>query len=216
MLNPKKLVCIFAHPDDEAFGPGGSIAYFAGEGTDVTIISVTNGDMGKHDLAKIRQHELRESATILGVKKVIFLGYKDGSLCNNNYHNVARDIKSILDKIKPDTLMTFDLNGVSGHIDHVAVAMECSYLFERLRYVKNILYFCNNKAEKKLIGKNYFIYFPEGHDKSDVDLVIDVKDYFDIKKRAMLAHKSQLKDALWLLTFLRKFLKEEFFKVVTK
>lgn len=223
-INPKKIVCIFAHPDDEAFGPGGTIAKFATE-AEVYLICVTNGDADKKfshgkvsggELGKIRREELQTSARILGVKEVHILNFKDGSLNNNNYHEVTESIKRVLNTIRPDTILTYDFDGVSGHLDHVAVSLECTYLFERLKYLKNILYFCNNKEEKKLVGKNYFIYFPEGYDRKDVDLIIDVGKYFDLKKKAMMAHKSQIKDALWLLTFLRKYLKEEFFKVATK
>lgn len=216
-ITPKKLVCVFAHPDDEAFGPGGSIAHFAARGTDVTIVCVTEGDaFGKNYLIEKRKKELNKSAVILGVKRVINLNFKDGELCNNNYHKVTDELKKIFDDIRPDTIMTFDKSGVSGHLDHVAVSLECSYLFERLKYIKNILYFCNNKKEKKLVGKNYFVYFPEGYDRNDVNLIINVEKYFKLKKSAMMCHKSQIKDAIWLLTFFGKFLKEELFMVSTK
>jgi LmbE family N-acetylglucosaminyl deacetylase len=222
--NPKRLVCIFAHPDDEAFGPGGSIAYFCANGVDVTIISVTNGDSdprfsGNKDpkkLGEIRRNELKSSAEILGVKEVVFLNFKDGDLNNNNYHFVTTELKKILDKTKPDTIMTFDINGVSGHLDHVAVAMECSYLFERLKYIKHILYFCNSATEKKLVGKNYFVYLPEGINPNDADWKLELKDHFNTKKKAMMAHKSQRKDAVWLLTVFRKYLKTELFKINSK
>ncbi len=214
---PKNLVCVFAHPDDEAFSTGGSIAYFADKGAQITLVCITNGaSFGKEKLAEIRKRELLNSANILGIKDVVFLGFQDGDLNNNNYHLVTEKLKKILERIKPDTLLTYYLDGVSGHLDHVAVSLECSYLFERLRYIKNILYFCNSKGEKKLVGKNYFIYFPEGHDKKDADWVLDVGEYFDKKKRAMLAHKSQRGDAIWLLTFLRKYLKEELFIIRRK
>src|SRR5688500_16556268 len=99
------LVCIFAHPDDEAFGPAGSIAKFASE-RDVYIICVTNGDAddgltGKKDyaetLGKIRRKELELSAEVLGVKKVFYLEFKDGTLSNNLYHQIADKIEEILE-----------------------------------------------------------------------------------------------------------------------
>ncbi len=223
-ITPKNLVCVFAHPDDEAFGPGGSIAHFVKQGVKVTIISVTNGDAEERfsgkingdELGIVRREELKKSADILGVNETIFLDFKDGSLNNNNYHEVTTSLNKILDKIKPDTLMTFDTNGVSGHLDHVAVAMECSYLFDRLKYIKNIMYFCNSIEFTNLIGKNYFIYFPCGLKRNEVDWIINVDSVFDVKRKSMMAHKSQRKDALWLLTLFRKSLKEEYFKITTK
>src|SRR6266568_3140736 len=105
----KPLVAIFAHPDDEVFGPGGTIATFASE-RDIYIICVTNGDAGlnsstkTHDLGEIRKEEMLESTKILGVKQVFFLGYKDGSLNNNLYHEIAEKVQKILEKILPETL----------------------------------------------------------------------------------------------------------------
>ncbi len=222
-IEPKKLVCVFAHPDDEAFGPGGSIAYFS-EKCEVSVICVTNGDADQKfakgnnidKLGETRREELRASARILGVRDVYFLDFKDGSLCNNNYHEVAGAIKKILEDVMPDTLMTFDINGVSGHLDHIAVAMETTYLFERLSFVKNLMYFCEKREIKRLIGKKYFVYFPQGYDESEVDLVVDVKPYFKTKVSAMRAHKSQRVDAIWILTIFRKYLKKEYFRVLKK
>ena len=221
---PKKLVCVFAHPDDEAFGPGGTVAYFS-ERSEVHLICVTNGDAvqkfskGKASgskLGSIRRAELLKSADILGVKSVTFLDFTDGVLNNNNYHEAAAKIKSVLDKLKPDSLMTFYLDGVSGHLDHVAVAMEVSFLFEKLKYVKNLFYFVQNAAVKSKIGSKYFIYMPPGFKDNEVDWVNDVKNYFDLKIKAMKAHKSQIKDYLMIRTFFGNLLKTEMFKVWVK
>lgn len=222
-INPKKMVCVFAHPDDEAFGPGGAIAHFS-KTCDVSVICVTNGDADKKfskgyntkELGKIRREELKTSAKILGVKQVYFLDFKDGSLCNNNYHEVAKGVEAILKTIKPDTLMTFDGNGVSGHLDHIAVSMETTYLFERLSYVKNLMYFCEKREVKKLIGKKYFVYFPEGYTKEEVNMILDVTPYFKDKVAAMKAHKSQRSDAIWILTVFRRFIKTEYFRIMSK
>lgn len=224
-LNPKKLVCVFAHPDDEAFGPAGSIAHFVNNGVEVHIISVTSGDADlkftkfvKHKkLGSIREKELEASAKILGVKSVKFLHFKDGSLNNNSYHEVAKALTKLLKDLKPDTLMTFAQNGVSGHLDHIAVSMISSYVFERLGFIKNILYYCERKEIKEKIGKKYFVYFPEGYSRREIDLIIDVKKYIPLKKKAMWAHKSQRVDATMIMTlFLMKYGREESFIVKRK
>ena len=131
---PKVLVCLFAHPDDEAFGPGGSIAHYS-KICDVHLICVTDGGAGQSSdpghlskLAQVREQELTNSSKVLGVKSLTFLNFADGSLNNNNYHEVATRVKVELDRLQPDTIMTFDLNGISGHLDHVAVAMISSCL----------------------------------------------------------------------------------------
>src|SRR5215469_5790453 len=101
----KPVVGIFAHPDDEAFGPSGTLAKFAKEGRDVYIICVTRGDAGEnhsddtHALKDIREDELEASAKDLGVKDVIFFDFKDGTLSNNVYHEVAQKLKEKLEQL---------------------------------------------------------------------------------------------------------------------
>ena len=157
-----------------------------------------------------------ESAKILGVKKVHFLGFHDGELSLKNYHEVASKVEKILKDVKPDTILTFDQNGVSGHLDHVAVSFVSSYLFERLNFLKNIYYFCEKRGVKKIVGKKYFVYFPEGYSKDEVDWILDVTPFYKIKIKAMKAHVSQRKDFLFLTTFFKKYLKEEYFKIQSK
>jgi len=189
------IVCVFAHPDDEAFGPSGTIAKWA-KTNHVHIICVTDGSNpnGKIDkLATIRKNELQTSAKILGVKRVFFLKFCDGELRNNIYHEVAREITKILNKLKPSVLLTFELRGVSGHIDHVFVSMVTSYLFRRLDYVRRIFYFAEYKLVTNLM-KNYFIFFPEGYDREEVDYIEDVSSVIELKIKAAKAHKSQKAD----------------------
>ncbi len=222
-INPKKVVCIFAHPDDEAFGPGGTIAKFS-ETSEVHVICVTNGDAIEEfakgndvkTLGNVRRNELQNSTKILGVKTVTFLDFKDGELNNNNYHKVTDALTPVLEKLKPDTLVTFDQNGVSGHLDHIAVSMETTYLFERLSFVENLLYFCEKAEAKKIIGKNYFVHFPEGYSEDEVDLVMDITDYFDKKLQAMNAHVSQISDVTMFLKLFGPLLKKEYFRILQK
>ena len=81
----KVAVCIFAHPDDEAFGPAGTIHKLTRE-YDVYILCATKAEIGetslenKKPLHEVRADELRASAKVLGVKKVYFLGFIDGTL----------------------------------------------------------------------------------------------------------------------------------------
>lgn len=214
----KKVVCIFAHPDDEAFGPSGTIAKLSLD-HDVYLICATSGEHGQNpeniDLAQARRADLQKSARILGIKNVYFLGFVDGTLCNNLYHQVADAIKTHLDVIKPEILLTQEPRGVSGHIDHIVISMVCSYLFEKLSYVKKILYYCISKKRRAWI-KDYFIYFPEGYDESEVDEVVDVTDFWDKKIQSIKAHASQSEDVRMMLEYHKNLAKEEFFLVKSK
>lgn len=218
----KTLACIFAHPDDEAFGPAGTIAKLASE-HEVFLLCATRGEAGQNNLTKktaqqlnqIRESELRKSAKILGIKKVFFLDFIDGELCNNTYHKLAEKIMEVLDAIKPDTILTNEHRGNSGHIDHITISMVSSFVFEKLPYVKTIMYHCTSDKMKALnIG--YFIYVPPGYKKSEVDLVVNIQPYWDIKVKAMHCHKSQMEDAKRILKRWENLPKEEYFLVRNK
>src|ERR687893_241931 len=84
---PMRALVIGAHPDDNEFGAGGTVAKLAGQGWSVTFIICTNGNKGSHDpeistyrLSEIREVEQRNAAAALGVEKVIFLRYNDGEI----------------------------------------------------------------------------------------------------------------------------------------
>lgn len=214
----KKVVGVFAHPDDEAFGPSGTIALLAKE-HEVYLICATNGDAasGAPDIAlgKIRKQELRESAKILGVKEVFFLEFKDGSLCNNLYFDLANKIEEILNKLKPSLVLTIDPRGISGHIDHIAISMVTSFVYQKLEFIKEIWYNCISE-EFRNQTPSYFIYFPQGYKKSEIDKIIDISSVFEQKISAMKAHKSQYKDAEFLISRNAILPKEEYFLVKKK
>lgn len=217
-----KLICVFAHPDDEAFGPGGTIAQFS-QTRDVYILCTTKGEAGgfnqDKNIASVREKELIDSAKILGVKEVKFLGFRDGKLSNSNYHAVAKKIKSYLEKIRPDTLLTFEPRGVSGHLDHVAVSMVTSYLFEHLKFVKKLLYYCHLDWQVKIIKtflKDYFVYFPPGYKSTEINLTVNIGSVWKIKERAMKVHLSQIHDVRRILAFQKLMPKKEYFMTLDK
>ena len=215
-------VCVFAHPDDEAFGPAGTIAHLA-KTRDVYIICATNGDSDpqftKHKtdvLGQIRPQELIASSKILGVKDVIFLNFKDGSLNNNSYHKLADALKKTLKKHAPDTLLTYASNGISGHLDHVAVSLVTSYVFYRMPGVHKIMYLLELEEKMKRTRDEYFVYMPPGIKKSEADLVIDTTPYWEKRVKSMYAHKSQKSDADMIYNVIKDFPKEEYFKILEK
>ncbi len=220
-MEKQKLVAIFAHPDDEAFGPGGTLALYS-KTHDVHLICVTHGESGNNHngdtigLGNIREKELLSSANILGIKKVLFLNHTDGTLSNNMYKDIARDIRQITDELKPEIFMTFDERGVSGHIDHIAVAMITQYLFYRLDYVKTLMLFCISEEEAAEFRPDYFIYIPKGYDPKKIDKVIDTSEVYDTRVNAMKEHKSQMKDVLDILRIQEKLPKQELFFVKNK
>ena len=209
-----KIACVFAHPDDEAFGPGGTIAKLALD-HEIHIVCCTDGDHQDKGLKNIRDKELLASAKILGVKQVHFLNFVDGTLSNPLYHSLAKAIKEKLDNIRPKTIITFDPNGVSGHLDHVAVTSIVNFLFPKLDYLQKIMYFCMKDDERSQIP-DYFVYMPPGRKKEEVNEITDISSVWNTKVSAMQAHVSQKSDCDWILSILNKLPKEEWFLVRSK
>lgn len=217
----KKIVGIFAHPDDETFGPGGTLALLA-KTYEVYLICATNGD-GKQEtrkkekeLGEIRQKELQASANILGIKQIFFLGYRDGSLQHNLYHTIAQKVLHILQKIRPETLITFEPRGVSGHIDHIVMSMVSSFVFPKVTSAKKLMKYCVTIERSQKMGNDYFIHFPLGYTQEEIDEVIDVSSVWEQKVQAMYQHKSQMHDVKRILERGKDFPKEEAFLVTEK
>lgn len=217
-MKKKTIVCVFAHPDDEAFGPSGTL-YKLSQDNDVYILCATKGQAGQdsrsetsESLTSKRAKELKESAKHLGIKKVYFLGFKDGTLSNNLYHALAEKIKTHLELLKPELVITFEPQGVSGHIDHIMVSMVTTFAVKKLSFIKELWYSCipEDRAAKLV---DYFIYFPPGYKKSEIDKTVDVTDVWDIKVKAMRIHESQKPDADKILNSFKNFPKEEYFLV---
>lgn len=225
----KTIVCIFAHPDDESFGPGGTIAKLAPK-NDIYIVCATSGEAGikyqisirqmadkDQKLGEIRRGELLKSAEILGVKKVYFLGFKDGTLSNNLYHKLADAIKEKLELLKPQIVLTYEPRGISGHIDHITIVMVTMFVCQKLSFIKEIWQYFKLERYKKHRRKkfgDYFIYMPPGYKDKDADKIIDTSDVFETKVKAMQMHKSQIKDVERVLTLQKKFPKKEYFFVI--
>lgn len=209
---------MIAHPDDEAFGPSGTLALLARE-HDVHVVCVTDGasdprfhKIGGKKLSVLRLEELQASANVLGVKDVHLLHYQDGSLSNNLYHEIAGKITELVKKYQPSLLITTELRGVSGHLDHVAVSMITSFVYRENKNIDAIWYNCISSKSSSFM-KNYFVYFPDGFERNQVDMIVDIKKVFFKKVAAARCHKTQIKDALRVIAKWMILPKEEWFFV---
>ncbi len=201
----KTIVALFAHPDDEAFGPAGTLALLAKE-NNVYIIVGTNGEAGENHhpdthrhILEIRREEVITSAKILGVKHIYFLNLPDGQLNNTIYGEALSKAEEIIDQLKPDILVTFEHHGLTGHIDHVFMTRVATSLFEGQESVKEIWYYCFEKnmrdhIQKYYKDKNFHVYFPKGYRNDQVDRVIDISSTWNQKMGAIHAHISQNAD----------------------
>lgn len=215
----KKILGVFAHPDDESFGPGGTIIKWAQEGAEVRLLCATKGEAGanhtKLRTAVVREKELHTAAKILGVSSVTFLGLKDGEIGNNDLAHLEKIIIRAVKRFRPDILLTFDLNGISGHLDHIAVASATTQAFKKIKIAKELYYFT---IPKGFMAKNaeYFVHRPEGRTKQEINKTVDVTRHWKQKLAAMRAHKSQAGDMKNILTHWAGRPKQEYFIVRRK
>jgi LmbE family N-acetylglucosaminyl deacetylase len=194
----ERVMVVSAHPDDPDFGAGGSVARLADSGAAVTYVIVTDGRQGGEDpdqkdseLVAIRQREQRAAAKVLGVKKIEFLGYKDGHLSPDL--KLRRDIVRMIRKHKPELVIThipgrvLDAPMGGSHPDHLAVGeatMAAVYPDSR-----------NPRAFRSLLKEGF-----EPHEVKEVwipfwtlgDFYIDVTKTLDRKIDALKKHKSQI------------------------
>jgi LmbE family N-acetylglucosaminyl deacetylase len=135
-MQARRLMAVLAHPDDESLGVGGTLAKFASEGVDVFLLTATRGDGGRYRghrpgepqhpgplaLATIREAELRAAASVLGVREVSLLDYRDQHLDAANPRDAVAAIAGHVRRVHPDVVMTFGLDGAYGHPDHIAIS----------------------------------------------------------------------------------------------
>lgn len=124
----KQMLLIFAHPDDESFALGGTISKYAEQGVKITLVAATKGEAGKvagickpEELGAIREKELRSAADVLGITKVIFLGYRDKDVNIAPPLEIVEKLVRIIRDVRPQVIITFGADGSSGHRDHRAI-----------------------------------------------------------------------------------------------
>ena len=132
MAQQLKLMCIFAHPDDESLGMGGTLARYSDEGIETHLLTATRGERGWFGdeasnpglkaLGEMREAELWAAARVLGISSVSFLGYIDGDLDQAPVVKAAAEIAGHVRRIRPQVVVTFGPEGAYGHPDHIAIS----------------------------------------------------------------------------------------------
>ncbi len=147
-----RIVSAFAHPDDETFSVGGSLARAVDGGAQVTAICATRGEAGEiadpalatpETLGAVREAELREACRILGVDDVRFLDYRDSGMAGTpenddprafaraDDEDVIAKLVALFRQLRPDVVVTFEPEGVYGHPDHKKVSVCTTAAFDR-------------------------------------------------------------------------------------
>lgn len=132
MADPLRLLAVFAHPDDESLGVGGTLARYAAEGVQTHLITATRGERGRYffnedrppdeEVGREREQELRAAARELGVHDVQILGYGDGALDRAPLDEVLQRLVTRVRTVRPQVVITFGFDGAYGHPDHIAIS----------------------------------------------------------------------------------------------
>src|SRR4030095_11151056 len=152
MTPSKPILAVLAHPDDESFGLGGTLALYARKGHDTYYLCATHGEAGtvdeEHlngfkDTAELRTNELNRAAKVLGLKRVFFLGYRDSGMpgteenkhpdaqINHSVDEVAGRVVKYIRELKPDIVLTHDPIGGYKHPDHIHIHKATKLAFEK-------------------------------------------------------------------------------------
>jgi len=195
---PKKILLIFAHPDDETSSCGGTISKYSKLGSEIFVCTATNGNKGdlgtgdlvlkREELGTFRENEEKSVLKFLGAKDVIQLGYDDQGLELLDVPILENQFFDILMDIKPNIVITFGERGFSGHTDHIQAHINAKNAFGK--YVKF-------SPESKLLYTAMPRFFAEfrnmdlSEDEKSPSIAINISSTWEKKVKALRMYKSQ-------------------------
>jgi len=189
----RELCAVFAHPDDESFSIGGTLAKYADAGVQTTLITATRGEAGEvagremapDELAELRERELRTAADVLGVHHLRLLGLPDGQLANS-FDDLCASIKRALAEIRPHVLITEDARGITGHPDHISVTHAVIRVFDDLGEAAPL------KLYEHVVPASIMPQGLSGTPDDYITTTVDVDAWGEQIMGALRAHRSQV------------------------
>lgn len=133
-----RLLCVTAHPDDEAGAFGGTLATYADRGVETAVICLTPGQAASHrgvardaaHLAELRRDEFQASCRLLRVTRAECLDYRDGSLVLENFHRMVGDVVRRIREFQPEVVVALGTEGlITGHPDHTMASLVATAAF---------------------------------------------------------------------------------------
>lgn len=202
-----RLLCVTAHPDDEAGGFGGSLLLYRSRGVETYVVCLTPGQAATHrgtaksgeELASTRRLEFAASCELLKLSKGEVLNYPDGGLDKLDFHSVVGDLTRRIRQLRPQVIMTFGGEGaITAHPDHSMVSMFTTMAFHWAgrtnRYPEQLEKegLAPHRAQKLYYATASFTLA----DRQAVSLppstaTIDITPHFDTKVNAFKTHTSQ-------------------------
>lgn len=192
-----RVLVVFAHPDDEAFGPGGTLSRYSLTGHTVRLVTMTQGEAGtlgpaKHldrpALARLRTDELRCSARALHLSSQAIYSLPDGMLAQLPAEKGLEILRKEIETFGPEALVTFHSGGISGHPDHRTVSQWClQAVRERDSRGPRLFVFGISPEMASRVVHRKLTPIPE----DEITHILDVSAYLEYKLAAIQCHRSQ-------------------------
>lgn len=220
----KRLLLVFAHPDDESFSCGGTAAKYVNAGWNVDLICATRGEAGSRGpyvgtsqdhLGDLRQKEMQKAGIALGIHSITFLGYRDGTLKMQTPGELEDIVHKKMEELVPDAVVTSDTTGTNNHPDHIKMCFVTTYAFQKYaawiekrlkdqevtaQVFPKLYYACMPESvaeylkKKKIVPGESFGKPWRGTPDKNITTVINIMKFAKAKKNALTSHISQQDD----------------------
>ncbi len=189
----RRIAVITAHPDDESFAPGGTLAMLSRRGVEMLLLVGSRGERGRcgelplssaEELGRVREEELGRAIRELGINRVVILGWPDGEMKEWPWEKALATLRRELERFSPQAIFTFPPGGLSGHPDHRAVSLWASLAARELAL--RLYYFTlPSFLLQKAFGKQFHPL--DGRFSHRVD----VSPFLSAKARAINSYRTQ-------------------------
>ena len=199
---PRTLLAVFAHPDDETFSIGATLARCHAEGVRTALFTATDGEAGRAtgtpvrdraELAQLRRRELLGACGVLGVDRIFTPGYPDGGLAALPADDLVAHIVRIIRDVRPEVVVTFGPEGAPNrHADHRAISRAATAAF----FQAGIRTEHPTEGAPFRCRRLYFTswtggFGPAGVEGMPVTCRVDVRAHLPLKRAAFSEHQSQ-------------------------
>src|ERR1700729_1868094 len=235
MAETLTLMAVHAHPDDEASSTGGVLASYSAQGIRTVVVTCTNGEFGDapgqvkpgqegHDeqaVAELRLDELRQSCKILGVTNLELLGYHDSGMpeweyrtrpdafCNIPLEVVAARITALIERYRPQIVVSYDPTGAYQHPDHVQAALAAAAAAGASQIPAKFYQIAMRRSGWRKVreamiaaGEDVDEWEETPQDRAKMELeeqrittTVDISGVLPLKREALLSHASQISDS---------------------
>ena len=194
---PPTLLAVFAHPDDETYRCGGTLALLAQRGVRAHVLTATRGQAGscgdpplcsRDQLPIWRERELQCACAALGIEPPRLLDYQDGQLAEADRETIIAEILAVAREVRPQVMLTYGPEGVSGHPDHVAIGQCAAEAFRRAEAIDALYTVAVPRSLAERLGMTQVRAVPD----EQITLTVNVALAWEQKLAAIHCHHTQL------------------------